>query len=263
MAKSLEQLRAEAEAAAKAYQEAAEKGEDKLAAIARQQDAAIRPVYREQEMRDEHGNLVKIDQNGNPKWRSGQKIAGAHARPVYEPPLRSPYSEPDAPPPDIDFKGTGTWEETEDLWRDLVAVITSLETEKHSQEDRESIVQQIVPNLLDRMAATAPRVDCAFSDGPMSKGAWHALVAKYQTAFNPSKSLERSIGTMASRTPPKFMTFATEGAKWLFRRSPHGIPGIPITQRVSPTGDGTPPEQAPRKRGRPKKVTEPNVPNLE
>lgn len=266
MGKTLEQLRAEKDAANLAYEEASAKGDDKLNKIAREQDAAIRPVYRDETPRDEHGNPIKLDQYGNPERRTGQVISGAKARPVYTAPMRSPYSEPGAPPPDVDAIGTGTWPETENLWRDLADLLIALEVEKHSQQDREEIVQQIIPSLLDRMAAVVPRVDCAFSDGPMGKGAWRALVAKYQMAFNPSKGLERSIGTMRSRTAPSFLTFATEGAKWLFRRCPSGIPILQATKehkRAPDINPGPTHDAPPRKRGRPKKVADTNVPNVE
>ena len=104
MSKTLDQLRAEAEAADRAYREAAGSGEQRLNDIARQQDQGIRPEYRREDARDEHGNPIKLDKFGNPEWRGGQKIEAAKARPVYTPPLRSPYSGQDSPPPDIDFK---------------------------------------------------------------------------------------------------------------------------------------------------------------
>lgn len=260
MAKDLSQLKAEAEAADRAYREAAGSGEDRLNAIARQQDAGIRPEYHREDARDANGNPIKLDRHGNPEWRGGQKIEAARARPVYTPPLRSKHSEPGAAPPDIDFKGTGTWAETKNLWLDLVDAITAIEKEKLSQEERESYVQQVVPSILDRMAAVVPRVDCAFADGPMGKGPWMNLVAKFQHSFNPSKSLERSVGTMRSRQAPQFLTFATEGAKWLFRRDPSGIPQI---ERSSNPDPGPAAVKAPGKRGRPKKVTDSNVSNLE
>jgi hypothetical protein len=259
MGKSLEELRADAMAADQAYQEALNSGEDKLRAIAKQQDKGIRPEYRQEYARDEHGNPVKLDRNGNPEWRSGQKIEAARARPVYVPPLRAPALEKDAPPPDIDFKGTGTWDQTKNLWYDLYDAIMAVQTGKLSQEDREGYVQQIIPSILDRLAGTVPRVDCAFADGPMSKGSWMNLVGRYQMAFNPSKSLERSIGTMRSRAVPEFISFATDGAKWLFRRCPSGIPSLNHA-KYSDEGDSNPDtgphvSDAPRKRGRPKKVS--------
>lgn len=264
MSKTLSELKAEAEAADRAYREAVGSGEARLNEIARQQDAGIRPEYHREDARDEHGNPIKLDRFGNPEWRTGQKINANRARPVYNAPLRSPHSEPGSPPPDIDFKGTGTWEQTKELWLDLVDAINAIEKEKLSQEERETYVQQVVPSILDRLAAVVPRVDCAFADSPMSKGAWIYLVGRYQTAFNPSKSLERSIGTMRSRTVPKFMSFALEGAKWLFRRCPSGIPTIkeePVTEDHgdSSPNDGSPPDAPPRKRGRPKRIPEANV----
>lgn len=255
MAKTLDQLRADAEAADRAYREAAGSGEEKLNAIARQQDASIRPEYKPTEARDEHGNPVKLDKFGNPEWRGGQKIEAARSRPVYTPPLRSKHSEPGAPPPDIDFTTNGTWDQTKDLWLDLVDVITKIEKDKMDQQEREQIVQQIVPSILDRLAAVAPRIDCAFADGPMGRGKWLSMVSQYQLAFNPSKSLERSIGTMRSRTAPPFLGFVLEGAKWLFRRCPSGVPRIVAAQEETP---------APvKRRGRPKKDASVNVSNLE
>lgn len=266
MPKTLDELKAEAEAADRAYREAAGSGEAKLNAIAREQDKGIRPEYRGEEARDEHGNPVKLDKFGNPAWRTGKKIEANRARPVYEAPLRSPYAEPGAHPPDIDFKTNGTWEDTEDLWLDLVGILTKVDNDPLTQEERETCVQQIVPSLLDRLAATAPRVDCAFSDGPMGKGAWMNLVGRYQMAFNPSKSLERSIGTMRTRTAPRFTSFALEGAKWLFRRSPNGVPRLPETktaQSLPDASNGPAATSVKRKAGRPKKNVETDVKNLE
>jgi hypothetical protein len=269
MAKTLDQLKADVEAANRAYAEAQGTGEAKLNEIARQQDAGIRPEFHREDARDEHGNPIKLDKFGNPEWRAGKKIEAARARPVYTPPLRSPLMDAGALPPDIDFKTNGTWDETKDLWLDLVEILTKVDHDPLTQEQRETCVQQIVPSLLDRLAATVPRVDCAFSDGPMGKGSWLALVAKYQMAFNPSKGLERSIGTMRTRVAPKFTSFALEGAKWLFRRSPHGIPKIeqalPVQQpERDPDPDPGPHTDAPpRKRGRPKRIAETNVSNLE
>lgn len=262
MGKSLQELKADAEAADRAYREAVAGGEENLSAIAAKQDEGIRPKFEREVPRDEHGNPVPVDKYGNPQWRKGHKISAAHARPVYEPPLRSRYSEPDAEAPDIDFKTNGTWDEAKDLWLDLIDVLTQLDEGKLTSEERESCTQILVPSLLDRLAATAPRVDCAFTDGPMGKGAWLALVDKYRTAFNPSKSLERSIGTMRTRTAPKFVTFAYEGAKWLFRKCPTGIPQIPKPQPAKPEPIAAAPIQ-PKRRGRPKKEQKENVSNLE
>lgn len=263
MAKSLEELRADAEASSQAYQDALDSGDDKLNRIAQEQDKAIRPRFKREAARDEHGNPVHLDQHGNPEWRGGQKIEAARARPVYVPPLRSPLFDKGAAPPDIDHKNAGgSWDETEALWLDLVDVLTRVDNEPLTQEDRESCTQQLVPSLLDRLATTVPRIDCAFPDGPMGKGSWLATLAKYQLAFNPSKTLERSIGTMRTRTAPKFVTFALEGAKWLFRRCPSGVPQIKA-KPGSDTNSGPSTNEAPRKRGRPFKNAKADVKNLE
>jgi len=214
MAKTMEQLRADAERADFEYRRAREAEEQRLKELS----DSVRPRYTPQPTRDEHGIPKSINQ---PK---GEPRPGASARPHYEPPLRSPYLEPGAPPPDIDQKGVGTWEETTDIYFDLISALEHLEEGKLTSADSEQLLQQIVPGLLDQLAVVTPRLDCAFHDGPMSKAHWNALVSRYRTAFNPDKSLEKSIGTMRSRVAPKFVPFATEGAKWLFRRCPTGVP---------------------------------------
>jgi len=271
MSKTIAELKAEAEAANRAYQDAMDNGEAKLNEIARQQDQGIRPEYHGGgTVRDEHGNLIQLDKYGNPIRGKGQKIAAATARPIYEPPLISSFNTPGSPPPDLDAKGTGTWQETIDLWLDLVDLLNRVDNDPLTHEEREICLQQLVPSLLDRIAGIVPRIDCAFPDGPMGKGSWIALREKNGLAFNPSKSLERSIGTMRSRTAPKFLNFALEGAKWLFRRSPHsGIPQIkiratdvvppaedPAPERSSDTDPGHFSNAVKKKSGRPKRIPE-------
>lgn len=175
----------------------------------------VRPVFKREAARDENGLPQSVNQ---PK---GEPKPAMNSRPTYIPPLRNPYLEPGAKPPNLNYYNAGgSWDMAEELLNQYKTNCDLLDKGKLSMADFQKLLQVVQPALSKKLWLEIPEKDCDWTDCPFSPGNWKSQVTSVTIAFDPDPALANSIGTMETRRAPILRLWADTLDGWVFRFRP-------------------------------------------